>query len=246
MTRTLPVALRSCLLLLLAVWSNIVTESMAFQKARWTSNAPRSTIRQPQEWSTANNQKSVHLPPKIDIRSRQGSRVVLENKPRSPILRYDTSLQASLVSGVCGMLPPHVWTCFLPPSLGYFKSEYTVSYGYGLATAWTGLYTVYTTLKSGSSAHSNNVWTTLLLGQAWVIGLYGLRLTLFLFVRNRLSARIRQFNESVETKAQAKPGIAGRHEHPLFYHVDSCITDCVCPFGSPKMSWRRVVLLPIS
>jgi len=72
-------------------------------------------------------------------------------------------------------------------------SEYTVSYGYGFATALTA-YSIWRRCQN----------VPLLTLHTMALVFYGTRLNLFLAIRSKLSRRIQEFNESVEKKAQAR------------------------------------------
>ena len=94
-----------------------------------------------------------------------------------------------------GNLPPEVWTCLLPPFLGYYKSEYTVSYAYGLSTALSAL-----VVGLSFTATTNLVvW-----GQALALLFYGTRLSIFLAIRELLSDRMKKFNDKIEERAEAR------------------------------------------
>ena len=112
-----------------------------------------------------------------------------EFSPRIPKSRVDTSLPAFT-------LPQELWTNLLPPCLGFYKSEYTVSYGYGFATALTAL----SILRRSGPANGNG----LLPFHAGALIFYGFRLNLFLFVRTALSSRMQEFNNNIEERAVTK------------------------------------------
>jgi steroid 5-alpha reductase family enzyme len=112
---------------------------------------------------------------------------VRSKKTPLPLLRTELKLEAVVVP------PLEVWTSLLPPCLGFFKSEYTVSYGYGFATALTAL----SILRQPPN-------TMLFPWHARALVAYGLRLNLFLLVRTLLSSRMQDFNNNIETRAVAR------------------------------------------
>lgn len=79
-----------------------------------------------------------------------------------------------------------------PTLLGFWKREYGVSYGYGVAMA---LIAALTLLQSGPPL------TALAAALAAVHLLYGVRLTLFLLYRETCIPRFREFRERVEERA---------------------------------------------
>jgi len=88
---------------------------------------------------------------------------------------------------------PHVLTSVLPPFLGFYKSEYTVSLGYGFSVALTAL----ALLRQFSPSPILSLHASALL-------FYGVRLNIFLVLRNRLSQRIQEFNTKVEERAKSR------------------------------------------
>lgn len=92
---------------------------------------------------------------------------------------------------------PQIWTSLLPPCLGFYKSEYTVSLGYGSAVALTAA-----TLLQRTTSTTTRSTLAILHGAALIF--YGLRLNAFLILRNILSQRIQEFNTKVEERAMAR------------------------------------------
>jgi len=90
-------------------------------------------------------------------------------------------------------LPVELWTSIIPPAMGFLKSEWTVSYGYGLATA-----------LSASSLLLKQQQTSIVTLQAAALIFYGFRLNLFLFIRNRLSSTYRDIGTEIEEKSQER------------------------------------------
>ena len=89
-----------------------------------------------------------------------------------------------------GLLPLAA-ACTIPSLLGFYKSEYGVSYAYGSAMLATGAMV----LLSSSGAH------LLARAHAACIALYGLRLNLFLLFRECTIPRFRAFREKIEARA---------------------------------------------
>jgi len=101
-----------------------------------------------------------------------------------------TSLSSSLTS----IIPREVLTSFLPASLGFYKNEYGVSYGYGLATACTAL----SILRSSGKA---SLLTTF---HAASLMFYGVRLCVFLAIRLAISTRNQELAQKIEDRAMEK------------------------------------------
>jgi protein-S-isoprenylcysteine O-methyltransferase Ste14 len=92
-------------------------------------------------------------------------------------------------------IPPEVWTSFIPPAMGFYKSEWTVSYGYGFATALSAL-----SLLTRTSLTNNPTFPIHAAGLVF----YGFRLNIFLFLRNRISSRMKAFQKRIEERAQSR------------------------------------------
>lgn len=93
------------------------------------------------------------------------------------------------------ILPLIFLTCTLPPTvLGFFKNEYVVSYGYGLALFFTALVNVITIKKSP-------VFSPIQLCHTLALLFYGIRLTLFLLYREITIPRFKEFTENIEQRA---------------------------------------------
>ena len=97
-------------------------------------------------------------------------------------------------------IPQEVVTSFLPSSLGFIKSEFGVSYGYGFATALTGL----SILRQFPGANS------ILPMHAAALIFYGFRLNAFLLIRTFLSSRIRATIKKIEDRANDRGGRLSR------------------------------------
>lgn len=115
-----------------------------------------------------------------------------------PITRSNTELQAVPL--------PDVWlTSMMPPFLGMIKSEYGVSFGYGFAVAFSAFNMLYRT-----AASSAGVASPIVAYQAAALIFFGLRLNIFLFIRTRLSQRMKDFEQSIEERAKARGSRAKR------------------------------------
>lgn len=103
------------------------------------------------------------------------------------------------------VIPPHVWSSIIPPFLGFYKSEWTVSLGYGIAIAWTaailGGWNPTTGILPTVVASSSSGLTRL---HAAPLCFYGIRLSIFLIIRNIISTRIQEMNQRIEDRAQMK------------------------------------------
>eukprot|EP00929_Paragymnodinium_shiwhaense_P060217 TRINITY_DN30099_c0_g1_i1.p1 TRINITY_DN30099_c0_g1~~TRINITY_DN30099_c0_g1_i1.p1 ORF type:complete len:387 (+),score=42.11 TRINITY_DN30099_c0_g1_i1:61-1161(+) len=89
--------------------------------------------------------------------------------------------------------------CSLPACLGFWKSEYGVSYGYGGAMAVSG----YLLLREAGMP-----WLVAL--HAACLALYGVRLSVFLLCRELCLEKFREMRERIETKAKGRGGRAKR------------------------------------
>jgi len=91
-----------------------------------------------------------------------------------------------------------VAVCTVPTLLGYWKSEYGVSYAYALATLAAGALIIKAAQTQVAALH------------AGCLCLYGLRLGLFLLYRETSIKRFREFREKIETKASERGSRLGR------------------------------------
>jgi len=89
---------------------------------------------------------------------------------------------------------PELLTSLLPPALGFFRTEWTVSYGYGFSTALSALSLL---LRQPQSLAICKL-------HAAALVFYGLRLNVFLFLRNRLSPRYREIGKKIDERSQEK------------------------------------------
>jgi steroid 5-alpha reductase family enzyme len=130
-------------------------------------------------------QKPVTIPTLSSLEVEKPSPVFFQ--PKLPISGATTSTAINAVN-------PELLTCLIPPAMGFLKSEWTVSYGYGFATALSALSLL---LKQQQSLSI----TTL---HAAALVFYGFRLNVFLFLRNRLSPRYRAIGETIEERSQER------------------------------------------
>jgi len=119
--------------------------------------------------------------------------------PTSQAHSLATSGAASSSSSL-NAVPIEVLTSFLPPVMGFVKSEWIVSYGYGFATALSGLSIL---LKQTAMSQQPFTWTISSL-QAAALVFYGFRLNAYLFIRNRLSPTYRAIGEKIEEKSKER------------------------------------------
>lgn len=94
-------------------------------------------------------------------------------------------------------LPTIALSCLLPTSLGYFKYEYGVSYGYGLSVASVA-WLVLRQLAGATTTTAAAYW------HAAALVFYGVRLCLFLFYRERCIPRFRDMRERIEERRGGK------------------------------------------
>ena len=95
---------------------------------------------------------------------------------------------------------PDIWvTSFLPPFLGLIKSEWGVSYGYGFAVALSAMNVLYRATRLTTQQPNPVIFY-----HASALIFFGLRLNAFLFIRTRLSPRMKHFQETVEERAAAR------------------------------------------
>ena len=86
--------------------------------------------------------------------------------------------------------PPVLFAaCMIPTLLGFWKSEYGVSYAYALATLAAGALVIKAAKTNVAALH------------AGCLCLYGLRLGLFLVYRELTISRFREFRDKIETRA---------------------------------------------
>jgi len=115
-------------------------------------------------------------------------------KPLAVLIQPRLSVSSTTTSTSMSAMSPELLTSFLPPAMGFLKSEWTVSYGYGFATAFSALSLL---LKQKQQLSI----TTL---HAAALVFYGFRLNAFLYLRNRLSPRYREIGEKIEERSQER------------------------------------------
>jgi len=130
-------------------------------------------------------QKPVAIPTLSSLEVEKPSPVSIQ--PRFHVSGATTSTAINAVS-------PQLLTSIIPPAMGFFKSEWAVSYGYGFATALSALSLL---LKQQQSL-------TIATVHAAALVFYGFRLNAYLFLRNRLSPRYREIGEMIEEKSQER------------------------------------------
>jgi len=88
--------------------------------------------------------------------------------------------------------PVLVAACTIPTLLGFWRSEYGVSYAYAIATLATGALVIKAAKTKIAALH------------AGCLCLYGLRLGLFLVYRELNIQRFREFRDKIETRAEER------------------------------------------
>lgn len=114
-----------------------------------------------------------------------------------------TALQAVPVAAVVlPSLPTVALACLIPTSLGFYKYEYAVSYGYGLSVATVAGLVLQSLLRQIGGGSSSITSSTVALASAHAAALvfYGLRLCLYLLYRERFLPRFREMRERIETR----------------------------------------------
>ena len=102
---------------------------------------------------------------------------------------------AHVVAAALPTLPVIAAACAVPTCLGYWKTEYGVSYAYGFATALMGALV----LRAGPP-------TAVATMHAAALVAYGTRLNAFLLWRELSVARFREFREKIEARTVAAGG----------------------------------------
>eukprot|EP00529_Nitzschia_sp_RCC80_P020902 CAMPEP_0113483568 /NCGR_PEP_ID=MMETSP0014_2-20120614/23501_1 /TAXON_ID=2857 /ORGANISM="Nitzschia sp." /LENGTH=408 /DNA_ID=CAMNT_0000377119 /DNA_START=29 /DNA_END=1255 /DNA_ORIENTATION=+ /assembly_acc=CAM_ASM_000159 len=96
---------------------------------------------------------------------------------------------------------PEVWvTSIVPPFLGLIKSEWGVSYGYGFAVAFSAMNVLSAAATTTTAAQLPPIVSC----QAAALIFFGVRLNLFLFIRTRVSQRMKEFEKKIEERAIAR------------------------------------------
>ena len=109
-----------------------------------------------------------------------------------PMLRKNAAIPSHpMMVAAVPAIPVLAASCTVPTTIGFWKSEYGVSYAYGGATAIFGTLLLRAAPNTLAAAH------------AAAIMFYGIRLNLFLLWRELSVERFRTFREKVEEKAVA-------------------------------------------
>eukprot|EP00287_Rhodomonas_sp_CCMP768_P004804 CAMPEP_0196728718 /NCGR_PEP_ID=MMETSP1091-20130531/9316_1 /TAXON_ID=302021 /ORGANISM="Rhodomonas sp., Strain CCMP768" /LENGTH=341 /DNA_ID=CAMNT_0042071505 /DNA_START=13 /DNA_END=1038 /DNA_ORIENTATION=+ len=135
----------------------------------------------------------IFQPGRFVLRGSPASRGSLAHRwPQTTRLRRPEQQSSSSLRMVVPDVGMVAAACILPPTFGLWRSEYTVSYGYGAAMFFSG----FLFLLSGA--------TPLGLAHALVVCLYGFRLNAFLLYRELTIERFQKLVEKIEDKANAK------------------------------------------
>ena len=115
--------------------------------------------------------------------------------------------------------------CTIPTLLGFWKSEYGVSYAYALATLAAGALVIKAAKTQVAALH------------AGCLCLYGLRLGLFLVYRELTIQRFREFRDKIETRATERGSRLSRTPF---------IMGCRCAFSESqgRRGWLCVCVVP--
>lgn len=114
-----------------------------------------------------------------------------------------TAAASSFASHLAALaVPTEILTSVLPASFGFVRSEFGVSYGYGLATSLTGLTILRKCSQAagGAGGATNSIFPL----HAMALIFYGTRLNAFLAIRVMLSAKMRGFVKTIEDRAKAR------------------------------------------
>jgi steroid 5-alpha reductase family enzyme len=109
-----------------------------------------------------------------------------------------TSSQLNLMLNPASTTAAVAAASILPAFLGYYKSEWGVSYGYGIGVAASAAILL---LQQSSSRLRPDL---LFSWHAAALVLYGVRLCVFLAIRTRLSAQQREFQAQIEERAKSR------------------------------------------
>lgn len=170
-------------------------------------------------------------------------------------LTESSALQATpaAASACAAVVAPNfkaiVLSCLLPSLLGYYKSEYGVSYAYGTATATVA----YLVLRTLPSAAILPIPSTIAAFHATAVLFYGVRLNIFLLYRELLVPRFRKMRERIEDRAKSRGNRLSRTPFILFCaFLYGCMTAPllvtqklfpVAPLYSPGDSWAKTSML---
>jgi len=139
--------------------------------------------------------------------------------------------------------------CLIPSLLGYYKSEYGVSYAYGTATASVA----YLVLQTLSPTSVLPVPSTIAALHAAAVFFYGLRLNAFLLYRELFVPRFRKMRERIEDRARSRGNRINRTPFILFCaFLYGCMTSPIlvtqkllagAPLYSPGDGWAKISVL---
>ena len=135
------------------------------------------------------------------IASSSWSSTALDDAETRQKLQSAAILSSS--SPLLQLLPIQVLlACMIPTCLGYYKSEYGVSYAYGLATSVSGYLILKNLLAYSSTSTIGTVLHRISCYQCGSLVFYGLRLCIFLYIRTKISKRMRDMNHRIEQRAK--------------------------------------------
>lgn len=117
-----------------------------------------------------------------------------DEKTSPPYIHPSGPPSRQTISTAINAVNPELLTCFLSPAMGFFKTEWTVSYGYGFATAFSAL----------SLLLRQEQESTIATVHAAALVFYGFRLNVFLFLRNRLSPTYREIGRKIDERSQER------------------------------------------
>mmetsp|Transcript_100 Transcript_100/g.200 ORF Transcript_100/g.200 Transcript_100/m.200 type:complete len:393 (-) Transcript_100:124-1302(-) len=141
------------------------------------------------------------LAPTCQNRFSQTSKIVLPHLDNTSLL--SSALEASPAATVAAVAvaPPSLkavaLACAIPTLLGYYKSEYGVSYAYGTAVATVA----YLTLRALPVSGVLPVPSAIAACHASAVFFYGIRLNLFLMYREIFVPRFAKMRERIEERA---------------------------------------------
>jgi len=184
--------------------NNVTVESFSYHGSSSSSSlVPLESLRGKQEYADQRRHNNNNIRKNNNILNLGTTRVSTYNtKPIS------TSTSLSSVSAAVAAFPSLkdvIMTCLTPTLLGFYKSEYGVSYGYGTATAATAFLAYRSVAMVGISSSASPL-AGLAKCQAMAVIFYGIRLNLFLLYRELFLPRFRDMRERIEERAMSKGG----------------------------------------
>lgn len=118
-----------------------------------------------------------------------------------------TSLQALPLPAALVALPLSqkiALSCFLPTCLGFWRSEYGVSYAYGSATALTSFWIYQALIQPAALLKNPSSLVPLATWHAGALMFYGIRLCSFLLYRELFTQKMKDSVKRIEAKATAR------------------------------------------